>query len=659
MNDNVKLKKSFLNLENIYTVASITYVGMVILYIATFFTDRPRYGILFFGASMIIFILRALRKDFKIYEKAADSFIGKIIAITLIFIVIFITYYYWKDFYLLTYERSGSPILLDRILGSIALVLTIVAVYSFSGLPIVIVSLIFILYALFGNYFPGLFRFRGFTIARLIDITSVQILRGIWGDLLQIAGTLVAIFIIFSGFVSNLGGSDVLLKISLMVAKLSKNLVTQSAVIASATMGMFTGSGQANVAGTGSFTIPLMKKYNVPSHIAGAIEAVASAGGQITPPIMGTAAFLMASTLGIPYIRIVAIAILPALLFYAGVAFSVSHLSIGKFNIIVPTDVEIEDKEGVKKTQTGILYIFIQGIPMFSSLIFLIYFLAVVQLHALLVAYYSIIFFLTVSFLQGILRNLKDIPNYLKEFIAAIIESAKKSARTVMEIGLMLSLFGTIVVILSTTGLSSKLNFLLLSLGKGQIVPLLIISAIVCITFGCVVSTLAVYILVTITVVPALLRIGIDPIISHFYVFWFAILGLITPPVAANVVAACRIAGSSFLLTAREAIKIGVGLFIIPIMMVAHPELIIWARNTIPTFIMALIAMHAVTIFFYGAYLLKGISGKIIRLIIGILGLIITVGIFKQDYINYIISLGLLIYFIFLYFKYKKNMEVK
>jgi len=660
MDNNIKPKKSFLNLENILTIVSIFYVGMIILYVGTFFTDRPRYGILFFGGSMIIFLLRALRKDFKIYEKAADSFIGKLIAIALIFIVIFITYYYWKEFYLLIYERAGSPILLDRILGGIALVLTIIAVYSFSGLPMIIVTLFFIFYSFFGKYFPGFTKFSGFSINRLVDITAVQIERGIFGDLLQLSGSLVAIFIIFAGFASALGGFDVIIRISLLLAKLSKYLVTQSAVLASAVMGMFTGSGVANVAGTGSFTIPLMKKYKVPAYFAGAIEAVASAGGQIMPPIMGTAAFLMAEFLGVSYIKIATRAVLPALLYFAGVAFSVYHISYVA-NIIVPNDLEIKNAGEVEKIKTKILNIAIQGLPLFFSLILIIYLMAIVQIDALLTGYYVVIFLVTFTFLQGLWKNLKNIPNYLKQFVGMIIEGAKTAASTVMEIGLMLSVIGVIVVILSTTGLSAKMNFLLLSMGRGQMVPLLILGAIVSILLGCVVSTVAVYILAMIAVVPALLRVGIDPMVAHFYVFWYAILGLITPPVAGNVVAACRIAESGFLRTAIEAMRIGIGLIVIPIVMIVHPEILIWSGGkTIIIFIMGLIALYAFSFAFYGKYLLKkGVSGKLIRLIISILGLISILIIFKQEYINYIISLGLLIYFIFISFKFKKGEKVK
>lgn len=655
---NVKHKKNFINLENIYTIASIIYVGMIILYIGTFFTDRPRYGILFFGGSMIIFILRALRKDYKIYGKVADSFMGKLIAITLIFIVIFFTYYYWKDFYLLTYERAGSPILLDRILGAIALALVFIAVYSFSGLPIVIVTLVFFFYALFGNYFPGFLKFSGFSINRLVDITSVQIERGIFGTLLQLSGSLIAIYIIFARSVISLGGFDFIIRVSLLLAKVSKYLVTQSAVLASAVMGMFSGSGVANVAGTGSFTIPLMRKYKVPAHFAGAIEAVASAGGQIMPPVMGTIAFLMAEYLGVPYIKIVLMAILPAILYFSGVAFSVYHLSYA-INITVPTDVETKNVGEVKNTKAEILNLFVQGIPLLLCLSLIIFLLAVVQLHALLVGYYVTIFFISFTFLQGIWKNLKNIPNYLKQFIGMMIEGAKQSAGVIMEIGLMLSLVGAIVVILSTTGVSIKMNFLLLSMGKGQIVPLLILAAIVCISLGCVVSTVAVYILAMITVVPALLRIGIDPIISHFYVFWYAMAGLITPPVAANVLAACRIAKSGFLRTAGEAVKIGAPLVVIPIIMIVHPELLIWSNKTIIIFVMGLIEAYALSIAFYGGYFLKGIFGKFIRLIIGILGLTSVVITFKQEYINYIISLGLLIYFIFINFKFKTRGKAK
>lgn len=654
MSNNVETKKNFLNLENVYSIAAIIYVGMIILYIGTFFTDRPRYGILFYGGSMLIFILRALRKNYEIFKKAADSFIGKLIAIIFIFIVIAITYYYWKDYYLLTYERAGSPILLDRIVGTIYLVLTIISVYSFSGPPIVIVSLLFFFYALFGNYFPGLFRFGGFTITQLVDITAVQIERGILGDLLQMVGSLVAIFVIFAGFVNSLGGFDVIIRISLLLSRSSKYLITQSAVLSSMVMGMFSGSATANVAGTGSFTIPLMKKYKIPAHCAGAIEAVSSAGGQIMPPIMGAVAFLMAEYLGVPYIRIVKTAALPALLFYAGVGFSVYHIS-HTYIIEVPADEEIKYKGELKKIKNEILDLFKLGLPLLSSLIFLIYMLAVIQLHAMLAGYYTTIFFITFVFLQGLWKNLNNIPNYLKQFIGMLVNGAKKSASTIMGIGLTISLVGAVIATISSTGLASKLSFLLLSMGRTQIVPLLILAAIVAISLGCVVSTVAVYILTMITVVPALLRVGIDPIVAHFYVFWFSMLGLLTPPVAIGVITACRIAKSDFLRTAREAMKIGVGLAIIPVVFIVHPELLIWGGNeTIIIFIMVLIANYGFSLAFFGGYLLKGLSGKFTRAIIGILGLISILIIFKQVYINYIISLGLLIYFIFSRYRLKK-----
>jgi len=653
MNDkNIKMKNNIFNLENVYTIVSIVYVGMIILYIGTFFTDRPRFGIIFFGVSMIIFILRALRKEFVIFKKIINLLWVRVIAIVIIFLVIFITYYYWKEFYFLIYERCGSSNLLDKILGAINLILLFLAVYSFSGLPIAGVSLFFVFYSLFGNYFPGILRFKGFTVGQLVEITSVQILRGIHGDLLQISATLVAIFIIFAAFAKSLGAFDIIMRISLLIARHSKYLVAQSAVLASAVMGMFTGSGAANVAGTGSFTIPLMKKYKIPSYIAGAIEAVASAGGQIMPPIMGAAAFLMADYLGVPYIKIAIVAILPAILYFAGVSFSVHNIS-QLVKIEIPNDMKTKNNTEVKKTkkEERLSWFLTGALPLFSSLILLIVLMTVVKLEAMLAGYYTTIFLIVFAFLQkgiGILKNKKMYLKYIKQFIGSMIKGVKEAVNPIMEIGLMLSLMGVILVILSTSGLASKVNFLLLSMSKGQLVPLLILSAIISILLGCVVSTVAVYVLAVITVAPALLRVGIDPLIVHFYIFWFAILGLITPPVAGNVVAACRIAGSNFLSTAFEAMKIGVGLLIIPIIMVVHPSLLIFDNKTIIVFFMGLIVLYAFSLSFYGGYIIKGKFGKFIRLIIGILGLIVIIMPLRLEYISYIITLVLLIYFIFI-----------
>lgn len=656
------MNKSFikenLKIENCLRFIKFIYILMIMFYVGTFFTERLKFGILFWGFSIIIFALKAIKGDYEHLNKWLKNN-GKIFKTLLyigIVIVITSTTYFLKEYDLLIYLRAGSSNQVDLIFGFFALVILILSVYLYSGFNIVLITLIAIAYALFGSYLPGIFYFRGFSVDRLINITTVELLRGIFGNLLQLGGTLIAIFIIFASIVKHLGAFNFVIKFSLELAKISKKLITQSAVITSLIMGMFTGSGVANVAATGSFTIPLMKKYNVPGSTAAAIEAVASAGGQLMPPVMGTVAFLMSEYLAIPYFQIIVYGILPALLFYIGISSSVFHIS-GTIDFKTPSDLskDLYSKSLDYKNKAGIL---IDGIPLFIALIVLIYLLAIVKYEALLCGYYTIIITILVVFVKDTITNRKITLSSIKIFLGNIFKAIDESADTIMQVALILSCMDIVVVILSSTGLSMKIGMQILSLGGQEKIYLLILSAIICIVLGCVVSSIAVYVLVVITVIPALLRVGgIEPIIAHFYVFWFAMVGLITPPIAGNVVIAHRIANAGFFETGIKAVKIGASLFILPIAMIVHPELLLHDKNTIFVFIIISVAIISFSTSFFGRYLLKGISGAIIRLVLFFISIGLIV-IPNYIFIKSIIAVGLIFFHFILYAKSKKKLKI-
>jgi len=614
---------------------------MILLFIGTFWLDRPRFALLFFGMSILIYALRILRKEIPLFTKLVENRenVAKIITIILGAIGIATAVYFFKESPYLLWERMGTPNTYDRIFGAFALLLTLIVVFSYSGPVLVSVVGFFIAYALFGQYLPGVFGFSGFSIARIINICAADPLRGLFGDLLQLGATLVAIFVIFAGFLQALGGFDVIIKASLIVARKSKYLISQSAVLASAVLGMFCGSGAANVAATGSITIPLMKSYNIRPKFAGAIEAVASAGGQIMPPIMGVAAFLMAEYLGVPYVKIAIMGALPALLYFMGVGFCTHYLTRSE-KIITPT---FEQEES--KTKKEKLNLFIGTIPLIICLFSLIVLLAVIKFSAITAGFFTLIILIITTFIIHFISSHlsgESVKLYLKKFGKMLMEGAKNSAGIILEIAFMLACIEVILVIFSTSGLALKLNMLLLSLSKEQLVLTLLLGAMICILLGCVVSTVAVYILASVTVATALLRIGINPFVAHFYVFWFAILGLITPPVAGNVIAACRISKSGFVETAGEAMKIGSGLFVLPIVMVLYPEILIHNAHTPIIFILMAVATYSLSVFFYGRCILPGRKGLLGRLLFGLSAGALIVPI--NEYIKYIIAAGVLLF---------------
>lgn len=608
MNNNSDHKQSKIrsNINILYRAASVVYIFMIILYIATWFTDRPRYGTMFYGMSIIIFSLKALKGDYELFQSLEEKILGpkgtKALIILLLIVGLVSSTYFWHEFQWLIYERAGSANAVDKTFGVITLVLATIVLYSYAGPILIAVGFLLVLYCLFGSYIPGFLKFPGFSFPRIVEISITEIQRGFFGNLMQMGATIVAMFVLLAGCVEGLGMFDVILKASLLLAKKSKHLITQSAVLASAVMGMFSGSGAGNVAGTGSFTIPLMKKYNVSPAFEGAIEAVASAGGQIMPPIMGAAVFLMAEYLGTPYVTLAFMGIVPAILYFSGVGFSV-------FNISKNIDIKIPENMGQQNYSlqgSQFKRLFIDGIPLISTLMVLIYLMGVMQFDALIAGYFSFLFLLALAFVWG-LPKIRTHKNsfilYLKRFVNQVVNGFETSAGTIMEISLMLGFIEIFVTLLSTSGVALKMNMLILSLAREQEVLILFLSAIICIMLGCVVSTVAVYILAMVTVVPALLRLGIEPAIAHFYVFWFAIAGLITPPVAGNVIAACRIAKSSFWETAKEALKIGIGIFLVPVGLITHPEILIYNASTPLTTLVFLVSLWTISVSLYARHL--------------------------------------------------------
>ena len=650
------LKNKYIDLEKVYSIVCIIYVGLIFLYVSTFFVDRPQYGILFWGMSIIVFVLSFIQGHFQFLNKFRKfNIISKFILPIFILLTIITVMYFFKEYPFLIYERAGSTNTIDVLFGGIAIILTLIAVLGLTGAPIVIMSIIFLVYALFGRFTPGIFRYSGFSLHRTIDLVASEVTRGIFGSLIQTGGSIVAVFLVFAGLVFGLGGFDVIEKISLIIAKKSKYLVTQSAVLASAIMGMFTGSGSGNVAATGSFTIPLMIKYNVPAHFAAAIEAVASSGGQIMPPIMGAAAFLMAEFLGVPYINIVIMAILPAILYFMYVSFSVYHIS-RLVNIIVPSS---EGQISINKINNN-WELFIDTIPLIIAITSLMVTMLYLQYGVLTAGKFLIIIYLIAQFFVGLVKEYittkkVKIFYYVKKFLSNFVDGTKKASRIVAQIGLSLSCIGIVVTMISASGLGVKINMVFMRIGEGHFWLSLILAAIVCIILGCIVSTVAVFVIAYVTVVPVLLRLGIHPYIASFYVFFFGIFGLITPPVAAAVVAAAGIANSSFLKTARESIKIGIGLLILPISIILYPELIIHNYQSVSSFLFIAASLFALSVSFYGGYLFKSSHALLFRCFSFIISLILL---FPFNILFLKLVIAVFYVAMFLYIKNKKIKDV-
>jgi len=479
-----------------------------------------------------------------------------------------LNYYRWvENSRLLVYNN------VDLLVGAAIMLLVLDITYRSFGRAITGAVLLALAYGVLGASLPGFLQHRGLSIAELIARETI-VLGGVYGSLLQIAATWVAIFILFAGFVEAHGGFDYIHRLGLRVGTLSRSGVAQSSVISSMVIGMLTGGAAVNVALTGSFTIPLMKDNNIPPRIAGAIESMASSGGQILPPIMGLAAFLIADFIGVQYADVVVAALLPAVLFYGLIAVSVHIL------IVSSGWVPRIDQSQLDENLTGSLAAFLlEGLQFLLPLAVLMYMLVGLELPIMLAGSYTIAAFLLLRALFNVspLSDEAVTAGTATQFVVDSIEGLRLGAvRLAPFVGLLAAL-GMIVTVLGYSGLGLRLATNILIAGGGEFVVILLIAMVVSLLFGLGMPTPAAYILVASVLAPALVQIGMAPMSAHLFVFYFALLSAITPPVAVAVAVACEIAEADFVETAIETLRIGGPAFAIPYLFVANPSLITWS----------------------------------------------------------------------------------
>jgi len=575
------------NTPSFFTLICLVYALVLIAYAFLFFESRVQ---LILAYLPFTFILLAVRPDGKFYQLFGKNRY-KIILFVILILMIIVGFYFHTQYMTLLYERAGNYSLADYIFGVILIAFTFLFVWIEYGPIIPVLTFFFLLYAYFGKVFPGFLHHGGLSITRIIEISSVEFtVSGVLGLLSQIAITWVAIFLIFAGIATGFGMLDHLMRITTIIARKFKYGAPQTAVIGSMIFGMFSGSGAANVAGTGSFTIPLMKRHGLPASVAGAIESVASSGGQIMPPVMGASAFVMAAYLGMHYWEIIKIGLLPAIIFYTATAFAV-YLHSQRY---ITTSITTPQNLGFCNSDNLSIRDFVEMLPLILSIVVLVVLMGVLWVDVMLAGSSMIVTFLISWFLLHILES-RNIKNVAKTFAENVLNGLKFGSVEAANLTVALACIGIIVGVLSQTGLSQKLAFAMIDLSGGKIWLLILLIFDVCLLFGMVVSTVAAYILVVTLAAPALLKLGIPQIVAHFAVFYFAMIGLITPPVAPCCLVASGIAKENFLKVCKDAMRIGISLILLPFTFFTHPELLIHDLTTVSGFIFVLIGILCIT----------------------------------------------------------------
>lgn len=441
---------------------------------------------------------------------------------------------------------------LDITVGLMTVVLVLEACRRVVGLPLTIVGMVFLAYAFFGRYAPEIIAFRGanlYQVAYQMFFTT----EGIFSTPLGISATYVALFVLFGAFLKISGAGDVMIRLAYALVGHVRGGAAKIAIVASSLMGTVSGSSVANVVTTGSFTIPLMKSIGYQPQFAAAVEAVASTGGQIMPPIMGAAAFIIAETLGISYWTVVKAAVVPAILYFLSVFIMVDIQAVKRGIKGVP-------RQQLPSLRDVLRDSWLLVIPIGT----LIYTIGVVMMSPMKSAFLAIISLFVVSLFKRDGRiNAKKVAAALKEGAMGMVSCAIACAGA-----------GVIIGVITLSGLGLRLSSIMIELAGGSLPILMVLTMVASIILGMGVPATAAYILTAVLIAPAMVNMGAVPLAAHLFVFYFAIVSMITPPVAVAAYAAAGIAGSDQMRTGYTAMWLGLSGFIIPFIFITRPGIL-------------------------------------------------------------------------------------
>lgn len=482
----------------------------------------------------------------------------------------FVVSAYHVVFYTDLIKRMGVYNNLDTIISIIAVLLVLEATRRIAGPVIVCLAIFFLFYAYFGNYFPGFMAHKGLTIKRIAVFQWIST-EGILGTPIAVSSTFIFIFMLFATFLKKTQIGDWLTSLAVGLTGGAAGGPAKAAVVASAAEGMVSGSSVANTVGSGTVTIPLMKSIGYRAEFAGAVEAAASTGGQIMPPIMGAAAFIMSEFLNIPYTQIALAAVIPAILYFTGIFINVHFEAVKTGLVGLPKDQLPDWRKNLKEK-------WFMAAPIIG-----IIGLMMAGFTPLLAAFYGVIICIATSMI------LKETRMSFNE----IIRSLEEGARAALPVAAACATAGIIVGVITLTGLGLKMGAGLLALSKGSLYLTMFFTMIASIILGMGVPTTANYIIQATVSAPALIMLGTEPLAAHLFVFYFGIVADITPPVALAAFAGAGIARANPFKTGIEATKLGIGAFIVPYMLVMSPVLVLVRPEGVTTLMFVLLIIKA------------------------------------------------------------------
>jgi len=445
-------------------------------------------------------------------------------------------------------SRSGNPTRLDLVAGGILVVLVLELARRATGWGLVTVCLLALTYAVSGPHLPGFLAHRGYGATRLVEQLFLST-EGIWGVPLGVSADFVYLFVLFGAVLDVAGGGALLIALANKVAGRTRGGPAKTAAVASALMGSLSGSAVANVVTTGTFTIPLMKRAGFKPHFAGAIEAAASTGGQLMPPVMGAGAFILATWTNIPYLEVASAAVIPAVLYYAALIAAI-HFRAGRMGI---------EPAGPESAE-----------PILDRLHLLLPLIAIVVLLAMgrspmRAAFWGV----TSAFVMAYLRPATR-PSLLE--LRTVVERAGRGA---VQVAAACAAAGIVVGVASLTGIGLRMSELIITISGGNLFAALTLTALGAIVLGMGLPTTAAYVVLAALGAPALVQLGVPLLAAHMFIFYYGCISNVTPPVSLAAFAAAGIAGSPPIRTATTAAVLAGAGFLVPFMFVYGPPLLL------------------------------------------------------------------------------------
>ncbi|WP_085993090.1 TRAP transporter permease [Oceanobacillus senegalensis] len=487
----------------------------------------------------------------------------------LIIASIYIGFYIYANLEQLVFRFGVTPTTIDFYVALVGLLLVLELTRRTSGWVLPILASVFVAYVFAGPYLPGILNHNGYSLERFV--TYVFGLDGVFGVTTAVSAKYIILFIIFGAFLQMSGVGQYFINVAFALAGSLRGGPAKVAIFSSGLMGMINGTSAGNVVATGSLTIPLMKRTGYPPRFAAATEATASAGGQLLPPIMGAGAFLMAEITGMPYSEIIIAATIPAILYFTSVYFMVDF----------------------KALKAGMMGLSRDQLPNLKSILKKAYlFIPIILLITMLVQGFSVIFAGTAGIISCYILSLfsKDTRMGFKH----ILEALELGMKNAIQLIAIVACAGIIVGVIALTGIGQRFSSMLLAIADNNMLIALIFAMAISIILGMGMPTTAAYAVAASAVAPGLINMGIAPLTAHMFVFYFAVISAITPPVALAAFAAAGITGTDPMKTGVDAFKLGLAAFIVPFMFFFSPELLMRTDSTLGIIIASITALVGV-----------------------------------------------------------------